>query len=83
MTKKIEATDRNTLLGQLAVVEAQIKDLNKEREELRAVAVQNGWARWTYTIRMTAPSLTWWKENRPTVWKKYAKETQVKKFELT
>jgi hypothetical protein len=29
---------------------------------------------------MGAPSLTWWKENRPTVWKKYAKPTQVKKF---
>ena len=45
-------------------------------------ANHNGWAMWTYTIRQSAPSLAWWKENRPTVWQKYAKETTVKKFTI-
>lgn len=67
-------------LGQIAILEAQIKELTKERDQLRADAVANGWATWTYTVRMSAPSLAWWKENRPTVWRKYAKETTVKKF---
>ena len=75
--------DRNTLLGQLAVTEAQIKDLTKQRDAMRLEAVAKGWATWTYTVRMGAPSLAWWKENRPTVWKKYATTTNVKRFELT
>ena len=69
-------------LGQIAELEAQIKAATKERDALRLEAVTNGWARWDYTIRQSAPSLAWWKENRPTVWQKYAKETSVKKFTI-
>ena len=72
-------TKRNQL-GRIAEIEAQIKALTKERDELMADSVAFGFARWEYTVRMRAPSLTWWKENRPTVWRKYAKETRVKKF---
>ena len=67
-------------LGQIAAIEAQIKQLTKERDHLRGAAIAEGWATWEYTVRMGAPSLAWWKENRPTVWQKYAKPTQVKKF---
>jgi len=31
---------------------------------------------------VSAPSLKWWKENRPTVWQKYATTSQVKKFSI-
>jgi hypothetical protein len=71
---------KNTHLGQIAIIEAQIKDLTKERDALRIQAVVEGYATWSVTIRMSAPSLSWWKENRPTVWQKYAKQSTVKKF---
>ena len=74
--------DKIETLGRIAELEAQIKTATKERDELRAASVSNGWATWSYTVRMSAPSLAWWKENRPSVWKKYAKETSVKKFTL-
>ena len=72
--------DKNTHLGQIAIIDAQIKDLTKERDALRIQAVAEGYATWTVTVRMGAPSLSWWKENRPTVWQKYAKQSTVKKF---
>jgi hypothetical protein len=75
-------TAKATQLGRIAEIEAQIKVLTKERDELRADSVAFGYARWEYTVRMSAPSLAWWKENRPTVWQKYAKETTVKKFTI-
>ena len=67
-------------LDKISKIEAKIKKLGKERDELRAQAITNGWAHWTYTIRMTAPSLQWWKENRPRTWEKYATANKVKKF---
>lgn len=73
-------TTKATHLGRIAEIEAQIKTLTKERDELRADSVSFGYARWEYTVRMSAPSLAWWKENRPSVWHKYAKQTRVKKF---
>lgn len=72
--------DKEQTLGQIAAIEAQIKELTAQRDELRNEAVINGYAKWTYTIRQSAPSLAWWKENRPTVWQKYATETKVKRF---
>ena len=69
-------------LGEIAAIEAQIKSLTKERNELREKAIIKGWAMWTVTVRQTAPSLAWWKEHRPATWEKYATETQVKKFTL-
>lgn len=69
-------------LGRLASVEAQIKELQKERDELRQDCVDFGWATWTYTVRLSAPSLAWWKEHRPATWEKHAKETSVKKFTI-
>ena len=77
---RIETMDKNTHIGQIAIIEAQIKDLTKERDALRIQAVVEGYATWSVTIRMSAPSLSWWKENRPTVWQKYAKQSTVKKF---
>lgn len=71
---------KHETLAQISHLEAQIRAATKERDALRAEAVANGWAMWTYTIRQSAPSLAWWKENRPTVWRKYAKESTVKKF---
>ena len=72
--------DKIETLGRIAELEAQIKTATKERDALRVASVANGWATWAYTVRMSAPSLAWWKENRPSVWRKYAKTTQVKKF---
>ena len=72
--------DKNTHLGKIAVIDAQIKDLTKNRDALRIDAVKQGYAVWDVTIRMSAPTLSWWKENRPSVWKKYAKSSTVKKF---
>jgi hypothetical protein len=76
MSQKLET------LGRIAAIEAEVKALTKERDALRIDAVVNGWAVWTISIRMSPPSLAWWKENRPTVWKKHAKETTVKKFTI-
>jgi sugar (pentulose or hexulose) kinase len=74
--------NREETLGQIATLEAQIKELTAQRNTLRDEAIMNGWATWTYTVRMQAPSLAWWKENRPTVWQKYATQTAVKKFTI-
>jgi sugar (pentulose or hexulose) kinase len=72
--------NKEQTLGQIAAIEAQIKELTAQRDALRNEAVINGYAVWTYTVRQSAPSLAWWKENRPTVWQKYATETKVKRF---
>jgi alpha-L-arabinofuranosidase len=82
LNQKGKTMTKQETLGQIAELEAQIKAATKERDALRLEAVSNGWAMWTYTIRQSAPSLAWWKENRPTVWQKYAKETTVKKFTI-
>ena len=74
MTKYLE------LFSKLSEVEMQIKQLQKKRDELRDEAVTKGWAEWTFTIRQTAPSLAWWKENRPATWQKHVKETKVRKL---
>ena len=69
-------------LGEIAAIEAQIRSLTKERNELREKAVTKGWAMWTFTVRQTAPSLAWWKEHRPSTWQKHVKSTEVKRFEI-
>jgi sugar (pentulose or hexulose) kinase len=74
--------DKIETLGQIAALEAQIKELTAQRNTLRDEAIMNGWATWTFTVRLQAPSLAWWKEHRPATWEKYATETQVKKFTL-
>ena len=74
--------DKLETLGRIAQNEAQIKELTKERDALREVAIDYGWAQWTFTVRMSAPSLKWWKDNRPTVWQKYATTSRVKKFSI-
>ena len=81
MTKKsIRAMDAGIHLGKITALDVEIKALTKERDAMRIEAVTQGYAVWDVTIRMSAPSLTWWKENRPTVWKKYAKASTVKRF---
>jgi sugar (pentulose or hexulose) kinase len=72
---------------QLAVVDAKIKKLQAQmsrrltrQQILRAEAVEGGFAYYVETIRNTAPSLTWWKEQHPKTWMRYAKEGKVKHF---
>ena len=74
--------NKQETLARIAEVEAQIKELGKEREALRIEAVKNGWARWTISIRMTAPNLAWWKENKPRTWEKYTTPHKVQRFEV-
>ena len=69
-------------LGRIAQIEATVKELTAERDELRAEAVTQGWARWVVTVTTRAPSLAWWKENRPTVWEKYAQKSNTRRFKL-
>ena len=69
-------------LGRLAEVEAQIKELQKERDELRQDCVEFGWATWKYKVRLSAPSLAWWKEHRPASWQKHANPVTVKTFKV-
>jgi len=69
-------------LGRIAQIEATVKELTAERDELRAEAVTQGWARWEVTVTTRAPSLAWWKENRPTVWEKYAQKSNTRRFKL-
>lgn len=57
--------DKNTHLGQLAVIDAQIKDLTKERDAMRIEAVKQGFAVWNVVLPSTkAPSKQWWEEHR-------------------
>ena len=63
-----------------AKIEAKIAKLTKQRNELRIEAIEQGYAHYVTTYRTLAPNLTWWKENRPTVWQQYAKESKVNKF---
>ena len=65
---------------QLAIVEAKIKKLQAQQKALRAEAIEGGFAYYVQTIRNTAPSLTWWKEQHPKTWQRYAKETKVNTF---
>jgi len=69
-------------LGRIAQIEATVKELTAARDELRAEAVVQGWARWDVTVTTRAPSLAWWKENRPTVWEKYAQKSNTRRFKL-
>jgi len=82
INKGKDIMDKLETLGKIAQNEAQIKVLTKERDALREVAIKKGWAQWTFTVRMSAPNLKWWKENRPSVWEKYATTSQVKKFSI-
>ena len=65
---------------QLSVVDAKIKKLQAQQKMLRAEAIEGGFAYYVETIRNTAPSLTWWKEQHPKTWMRYAKEGKVKHF---
>jgi hypothetical protein len=69
-------------LGQIADIEAQIKELQGKRDQLRLDAVANGWAIWSVSIRTTVPNLQWWKENKPRSWKNYCKNTATKRFTI-
>ncbi len=64
----------------IAKIEAKIAKLTKQRNELRVEAIEQGYAHYVTTYRTLAPNLQWWKENRPTVWQQYAKESKVNKF---
>jgi hypothetical protein len=66
--------------NQLAIVEAKIKKLQAKQKALRAEAIDGGFAYYLETIRNTAPSLTWWKEQHPKTWMRYAKEGTVRHF---
>ena len=70
------------MIGRITQIEATIKELQGERDSLRAEAVTQGWARWEVSVTTRAPSLAWWKENRPTVWEKYAQKSSTRRFKL-
>ena len=72
--------NKQETLGKIAALDAEIKAKTKERDQLRLDAIKNGYATWTYTVRMNAPSLAWWKEHRPATWEKYATAKDVKHF---
>jgi len=65
---------------QLAVIDAKIKKLQAQQKALRAEAIESGFAYYVQTIRDNAPSLTWWKEQHPKTWQRYAKQTTVNTF---
>ena len=65
---------------QLAVVEAKIKKYQAQQKVLRAQAIDGGFAYYVETIRNTAPSLSWWKEQHPKTWQRYAKASTVNHF---
>ena len=48
----------------IAKIEAKIAKLTKQRNELRAEAIEQGYAHYVTTYRTLAPNLQWWKENR-------------------
>jgi len=73
---------KSETLAQITLIEAQIKDLTAQRDELRIDAVTNGWAMWETTIRWNAPNLAWWKEHKPKAWQSYATQSTVKKFKV-
>ena len=51
-----------------------------KKETTTVSAIEQGYAQYVTTYRTLAPNLQWWKENRPTVWQQYAKESKVNKF---
>lgn len=65
---------------ELAKVEAKIKLLTKQREQLRAAAVEAGVAQWVETQRTYTPDLKWWKEQHPRSWQRYMRPGTVKNF---
>ena len=72
--------NKQETLGRIVEIDAEIKRLEKERKQLRANAIANGWAIYKVHIRLSAPSLAWWKEHRPATWEKHCSEKPVKTF---
>ena len=64
----------------IAAIEAKIKILTKQRDQLRAEAIEAGVAQWVETQRTYAPTLAWWKEQHPKTWQRYAHVGRVKNF---
>ena len=70
----------NPQRAQIEMLDGQIKKLTEMRDGLKKDAVKKGFAFYNETMRDRAPSVKWWKENRPTVWKKHAVRGVVKSF---
>ena len=65
---------------ELAKVEAKIKMLTKQRDQLRAAAVEAGVAQWVETTRTYTPNLSWWQEQHPRTWQRYMRTGKAKSF---
>jgi hypothetical protein len=65
---------------EIAKIEAKIKQLTKQRDALRAEAVEAGVAQWVETARTYTPNLDWWKEQHPKTWQRYMRTGTAKNF---
>ena len=66
--------------AEIAKIEAKIKQLTKQRDALRAEAVEAGVAKWVETQRTYTPDLKWWKEKHPLSWQRYMRTGTAKHF---
>ena len=64
----------------LQAIDKKIAKLNKQKTALRAEAIELDFAYYVQTTRDIAPNLSWWKENRPKSWQRFASTTTVNKF---
>jgi hypothetical protein len=66
--------------NKLQAIDKKIAKLNKQKAALRAEAIELDFAYYVQTTRDIAPNLSWWKENRPQSWQRFASTTTVNKF---
>ena len=64
----------------IAAIEAKIKILTKQRDQLRLEAIEAGVAQWVEVSRTYTPNLTWWQQQHPKTWQRYAHTGRVKNF---
>ena len=72
--------NRLETLGRISELDAKIKKLGKEYDELRAEAVLKGYAVWVFTkngeLSNKAPDMKWWKEHRKESFAKLCDKTK-------
>ena len=64
----------------IAAIEAKIKILTKQRDQLRAEAIEAGVAQWVETQRTYTPNLSWWQQQHPKTWQRYMRTGTAKTF---
>lgn len=65
---------------EIETLELEIKRLTRERDALRAAAVEAGAAQWAESVRTYAPNLEWWKAQHPKTWERYVTTGTTKRF---